>query len=283
LARIRRHRFALTVAFFLLVALVLFSLHAGRAPEATPLGRFVLEVVGPVQRGVSAAAGFLGDVWRRYFALMHAAEENTRLRQQVARMQQELTELEELRQANRRLRRLLGLKERLAYPLVAAEVVAVDPTDHFRTAIISAGSKDGVLSRMPVIQAAGVVGRVVWTSPHYAKVLLITDPNAGVDVIVQRSRVRGVVVGAGKNRLRLKYTLHNDDVVPGDVLVTSGAAGVFPKGIRVGVVREVNKSAKGVFQEVWVEPAVNFDRLEEVLVLLHRRRLEAGEEAAGGH
>ncbi len=267
----RRHRFPLLVAFFLLVALILFSVHAGREPASTPFGRFMLEVVGPVQRLVTQAGEGLDSLWRRYFALVHAAKENEELRREVARLKGQLTQQEELRLANQRLRGLLKLKAALSYPLVAAEVVAVDPTDHFRTAVINAGAKSGVKRLMPVVQVQGAVGRVVWTSPNYAKVLLLTDPNSAVDVIVQRSRVRGIVEGAGKGTLRLKYILHNDDVAPGDKLVSSGAAGVFPKGILVGTVRSVKKEPKGVFQVVEVEPAVDFSRLEEVLVILHRR------------
>lgn len=267
----RRHRFPLLVAFFLLVALILFSVHAGREPASTPFGRFMLEVVGPVQRLVAGVLDGVDSIWRNYFALVHAAKENEELKREVARMQSELTEQEELKLANERLRGLLKLKAALSYPLVAGEVVAIDPTDHFRTAVINVGSNSGVQKLMPVVQVQGAVGRITWTSPNYAKVLLLTDPNSAVDVMVQRSRVRGIVEGAGKAKLRLKYTLHNDDVAPGDKLLASGAAGVFPKGIIVGTVSSVKKEPKGVFQLVEVEPAVDFARLEEVLVILHRR------------
>jgi rod shape-determining protein MreC len=267
----RRHRFPLLVAFFLLVALILFSVHAGREPASTPFGRFMLEVVGPVQRLVTSTVDGIDSVWRHYFALVHAAKENEELRREVARMQRELNAQEELRLGNERLRGLLKLKAALSYPLVAGEVVAVDPTDHFRTAVINVGANSGVQKLMPVVQVQGAVGRVTWTSPNYAKVLLLTDPNSAVDVIVQRSRVRGIVEGAGKYSLRLKYTLHNDDVIPGDKLVASGAAGVFPKGIMIGTVTSVKKEPKGVFLVVDVEPAADFSRLEEVLVILHRR------------
>lgn len=231
----------------------------------------MLEVVGPVQRLVASAVDGVDSIWRNYFALVHAARENEELKREVARMRRELTDQEELRLGNERLRGLLKLKAALSYPLVAGEVVAVDPTDHFRTAVINVGSNSGVQKLMPVVQVQGAVGRVTWTSPNYAKVLLLTDPNSAVDVIVQRSRVRGIVEGAGKDALRLKYTLHNDDVIPGDQLVASGAAGVFPKGVMIGTVLTVKKEPKGVFLVVDVEPAVDFGRLEEVLVILHRR------------
>lgn len=229
-----------------------------------------MEVVGPVQSAVHWLGAKAGGIWDTYFSLVHAARQNKELKTEVAELRGSLVEQDEIRLANRRLRSLLNLKQRMVHPVAAAEVVALDPTNNFRTAIINRGTADGVDAMMPVIQGDGVVGRVVWASPHYAKVLLLTDPNAGVDVLVQRTRARGVAEGAGKDRLRLKYVMQNDDVAVGDRLITSGAAGVFPKGILVGTVRSVNKDGKGVFQEVEVEPAVAFDRLEEVLVILRR-------------
>ncbi len=257
-------------AALLLVALSLFSINAGKPPRSSLAGRALLEVVGPVQSAVHWLGSKAEDIWTTYFSLVHAARHNKQLKAEVAELRGALVEQDEVRQANRRLRSLLALKSRMVHPVAAAEVVAVDPTNNFRTAIINRGTADGVDALMPVIQDDGAVGRVVWASPHYAKVLLLTDPNAGVDVLVQRTRARGVAEGAGKDRLRLKYVMQNDDVAVGDRLITSGAAGVFPKGILVGTVQAVKKDGKGVFQEVEVEPAVAFDRLEEVLVILRR-------------
>jgi rod shape-determining protein MreC len=270
----QRYRFWVIAVSLLLGALIIFSLNAGKGPGESRAGRLVLEVIGPVQRAVSAAGNWLDGVWRHYFNLVHAARENDELKDRVAGMRQDLTELQELKLANRRLRSLLNLEAREQHPTVAAEIVGVDPSSHFRTAIINRGTRDGVKPRMPVIQHQGVVGRVIWASPNYAKVLLLIDPNAAVDVLVQRSRVRGVVEGAGSDTLRLKYVLHNDKVIPGDVLVCTGAAGVFPKGTLVGRVRSVEEKVKGVFLQVDVEPAVDFSRLEEVLVILRQRSFD---------
>ena len=129
------------------------------------------------------------------------------------------------------------------------------------------------MTQMPVVNTQGVVGRIIWSSPNYSKVLLLSDPNSGVDVMVQRSRARGVVEGAGKDRLRLKYLQQGMDIIPGDKLITSGAAGVFPPDILVGVVRSVEKEDTGLFQKVEVDPAVDFDHLEEALIILQRRRI----------
>ena len=255
----------------LLGSLALFSLGSGGGPRSSLAAKYVMEVVGPLQSLVSSAGTALDRVWYRYFALVNAARHNQELKNQISHMTQQLADMEELRLANGRLRKLLEIKDAFNFPQVAAEVVAVDPSGHFRTAVINKGVKSGVDRLMPVLQHQGVVGRIIWASPHYAKVLLLTDPNSGVDVLVQRTRIRGVVEGAGPDRLRLKYLLRLDDVTPGDVLVTSGAAGVYPKGILVGRVRSVHQKSKGGFLNVDVDPAVDFNRLEEVLVLLSRR------------
>lgn len=268
---IRRFRFPLLVAAFLLAALSLFSLHAGRSQQGPSMGRYFLELVGPLQQMVTRAGNAVDGLWRRYFLLVHAARQNEELKKEAAALRQQMSHLKETARANQRLRDLLGLKERLAYPVVAAEVVGSDPTFHFRTAIVNKGSAHGVKTQMPVIHPQGVVGKVIWVSPHYAKVLLLTDPNSGVDVIIQRSRARGVLEGAGKNALRLKYVQHNYDVAPGDPVITSGAAGVFPRGLLLGTVQSVKQEGKGVFQTVEVTPSVDFDRLEEVLIVLQRR------------
>ena len=225
-----------------------------------------------MQEFVTDAGNTVDQFWNRYFALVHAARRNEQLKKEVAALRQQLVHLEETSRSNRRLRSLLGLKKSLQYPLVAAEVVGSDITTHFRTVVVNKGSLQGLKTQMPVIHTQGVVGKIIWVSPNYAKVLLIIDPNSGVDVINQRSRARGIAEGAGKSGLRLKYVQYNHDVAIGDQVITSGAAGVFPRGVLVGSVRSVSREGKGVFQKIEVTPSVDFDRMQEVLVILQRRR-----------
>ncbi len=270
----RRYRFPLLMTIFLLGGLALFSVNAGRDPESSVTGRLLLEVLGPAQEAVSSLGEGVGSIWSRYFALVQAARQAEDLRKQVASLRQQLTEVEELKQDNIRLRALLGLSSQSEFPQVAAQVVGSDATTYFRTVTIDKGFSQGVQTQMPVVNALGVVGRVIWSSAHYAKVLLLIDPNAAMDVLVQRSRARGIVEGVGRDALRLKYVQHAEDVAAGDRLVATGADGVFPKGMLVGFVRAVRPEGKGVFQSIEVEPAVDFERLEEVVVILHRRNID---------
>ena len=269
-----RFKIPIISAALLLTGLSLFSLYARRHPEGNLLDRVMLEVFGPVQEVVTTLGDAVGSVWRQYFALVYAAKKNKELKEQVAILRSQLVRLRELDRENQRLRSLLEIEKQINYPLIAAEVVGLDPSNHFRTAILNKGQADGVEAHMPVMHSQGVVGRIIWSSRHYSKVLFLIDPNAGLDVMLQRTRARGVLQGGDKDRLNLRYVLHNQDVVPGDFLVTSGAAGVYPPGILVGEVRSVEKDGKGVFQSVEVKPAVEFDRLEEVLIILYRRRLD---------
>jgi len=270
----RKYRFPIIVGLFVLGALAYFSFSAGKGVERIPAGRYLLELTGPVQRGITGVGDWFNSVWRHYFALVQASEENDRLKNELAALKQRTVDRDELELANRRLKKLLEFKQNLDYPIVAAEVVGTDPSAQFKTVIINKGASHGVLPLMPVVCAQGAVGRVIWSSPHYAKLLLLIDPNSGVDVIVQRSRARGVAEGAPGGELRLKYLIHTEDVRLGDKVITSGAAGVYPKGVLVGTVSAVRQGQDGAFQRVQITPAVDFGRLEEVLVLLRRRQLD---------
>ncbi len=183
------------------------------------------------------------------------------------RLRAELAELIELRQENQRLRRLLGFVEDAEKRTVAARVIAEDASSWFRTIDIDRGSADGVTEGLPVVNDAGLIGRVVRSTTHSARILLITDASSAVAVLVQDQRIRGVCRGQG-GALALDFALVQDDIQVGDGVITSGLGGIFPKGLVVGFVRSVHREQFGLFQTVEVEPVVDFAHLEEVLVLL---------------
>ena len=147
-------------------------------------------------------------------------------------------------------------------------MVAFDPSGWFQTILIDKGRNDGVVLDMAVVSAEGLVGRVIGVGKHHAKVLLILDGNSAVDAYIQSSRARGVLVGLGRELCLLKYVQRNEDVQVGDKVISSGMGGVFPKGLLVGTVQGVVRGSSGLFQRVEVEPAVNFSRLEEVMVVI---------------
>jgi rod shape-determining protein MreC len=156
--------------------------------------------------------------------------------------------------------------------MLPSEIVGLDVTPWFRSVLVDRGSDHGVQAGQPVITAKGVVGLVTRTSRHAAKTMLVLDRQSRIGAVVQRSRARGVVRGRGTNQLEFEIVARGADVEVGDVVITSGMGGVYPKGLRIGEVVEVPDPGGSLMQTVLLEPAVDFGRLEQVFVLLRRGR-----------
>jgi rod shape-determining protein MreC len=138
---------------------------------------------------------------------------------------------------------------------------------------ISLGARDGLGKDMAVLAPEGVVGRVVLTSPRAAKVQLLIDRNAAAGAIIERTRVEGIVVGSGDGRLRLDYTSATAEVKAGDEVISSGTDGIYPKGFSIGIVENVERGGRGIV----LRPAVDFSKLEHVLVVVERPPRADGE------
>jgi rod shape-determining protein MreC len=265
LAFLRRNRVLLTSALCLLVAAGLAARTSNDRLRSDGLGWFFLEVMAPLSRGVTAARGVLGAGWRDVTELVGARDENRRLRARTRRLTERLDRLAELELENARLRKLLDFKDTLHGDLVASRVIGWDATGLAHTLTISRGTRDGIVKGAAVLAPEGVVGQVFLASRDAARVLLISDDNSGVDAIVQRTRARGILQGA-EGACGLKYVKRSDDVQPGDMVLTSGLDGIFPKGLPIGVVVTVDKRGQGLFQYAQVKPRVDLEALEEVLV-----------------
>src|SRR5258706_5308901 len=225
----------------------------------------MIDVIARLQRAGSVADHGVSELWRDTAALFRRSAEIERLEERITTLEQQTVRLEEAEQENRRLRDLLAFRERLAGEVLAAAVIGRDATGLARTLTIDRGERDGIVKGAAVLAPAGVVGQVFLASPHAARVLLITDHNSGVDAIVQRTRARGIVEGSVNEGCGLKFVKRTEDLQPGDVVVTSGVDGIFPRGLPIGQLTSVDKRGQGLFQYAAVRPFVDFDRLEEVL------------------
>jgi rod shape-determining protein MreC len=254
----------------------------GRERDLTVPEKVTIEVLAPVQKAIWRTFVFFIDLGRRYIFLVETAEENVRLRDELAQLKQRMVLYQQDHLANQRLRGLLDFKERSELTMIAAEVVASDPLGWFKTVMVDKGSSDGVGRGMAVVDADGVVGRTIEVSYGHCLVLLLNDRSSGVDALVLRSRDRGILKGSPEGVCRLDFVIRNVEVFPGDTIVTSGLAGVFPKGLILGRVSQIrqNPGKGGMFQSIEVEPAVDFDRLEEVLIILKENPFIA--EGQGG-
>jgi rod shape-determining protein MreC len=230
--------------------------------EAAAFGAFA-----EVQRATSGATAFFRNAWGGYVALRQVRSENMSLKQQVSSLEVQLQEQRALADRSRGLEQLLQLRDRSNLRTAAAEIIAAGATPEFRTITIDKGSLDGIKADMAVIAPAGVVGRVVVSTPRAAKVQLIIDRNAAAGAIVERSRAQGAAVGSGDTRLRMDFVPEVADIEKGDTVMTSGIDGIFPKGFVIGTVDSVEKSGTA-YKEILIRPAVDFGGLEEVLVVL---------------
>lgn len=260
-------KFIIPILIFLL-ALSLISANLHSRDNMSFFESLVVGITAPVQKVVWGVIDGIGSIWRGYFYLVGLEKENQALKKELHELRLQMNRYREADLANQRLRALLNFKKSIATPLLPAQLVAFDPSGWFQTILIDKGRNDGVVQDMAVVSAEGLVGRVIGVSNHHAKVLLILDGNSAVDAYIQRSRARGVLVGLGRELCLLKYVQRNEDVQVGDKVISSGMGGVFPKGLLVGTVQEVVRGSSGLFQRVEVEPAVNFSRLEEVMVVI---------------
>ena len=255
----------------LLGAAILLHVVLISAQVNTASGLPILQVVtfgsfSELSRATTATIGGVRGMWSGYIALQKVQEENTSLKQELQAMQIALQQERAEAQRTDNLRQLLELRERAKLDTVAAEVIAGAADPDFRTVTIDKGSSDDLATDMAVISPAGVVGRIILPSRRASKVQLLIDRNAAAGVLIERTRVQGVVMGVGDGMLKMQYVPGTADVKTGDLVVTSGIDGIYPKGFVVGTVDHVDRGA-GAYHEITVRPAADFSRLEEVLIV----------------
>ena len=262
-------KMVLMVGVIVLIAVNVIVLSiTSRRSAAFGIERIAIAFVAPFQEIVTHTIRFTRNIWRSYFYLVDVSGENQILKERLNQAIEENNLLRELELANTRLRNLLNFQKTIAGRVVAAQVVGKDPSIWFKTVIIDKGKADGVEGGFPVVMPQGIAGQVTEVSNHYAKVMLIIDRNSAVDALVQRSRARGVIKGESTDKCRLDYVLRKFDVRRGDTVVSSGLDGVYPKGLLIGQVSDIIKNNSDIFQEVTITPFIDFEKLEEVLVVL---------------
>ena len=264
---IRRHNIVITAILLLVCSFQLMSASIQDPSFAHAGSRFVLGVLAPFERAYLHVHDNTRFLWNHYFWLMNVEQENKSQRAHIKALEAENSKLIEFRGENERLRKLLHFIEKTSHKGVAAAVVGRDPSNWIRTVTINQGKDQGIKSAMPVVDGRAVIGQTTAVSEQSSKVLLLTDSRSAIDAIVQRTRASGIVQGTLSDTLKLRYVLKGYDVKPGDQVITSGLDGVFPKATLIGVVTAVHSDTLGLFHEVELQPSVDLNRLENVLVL----------------
>jgi rod shape-determining protein MreC len=244
------------LVFALLVAASVILIAQGSAPQVRVLRAVAVSGAGVLQEAL--------DILPDHIALQR---DNQALRALNLSLHDEVSRLREARLENFRLRRLLGLKGRETYPVIAARVIGRTLLLLNNTITLDVGERDGVRPVMPVVTERGLAGTVVFTSDRYAVARILLHRDVRVSARVQRSRIDGIVRWTGGDLLLLQNVAKTLDVRTGDVVVTSDYSSLFPPGIRIGTVARTAQKPGSLFQTVEVEPSVDFTTLEEVFVL----------------
>jgi rod shape-determining protein MreC len=230
----------------------------------------MLEVAVPIQDLVAAPVDSGRRLWEDYVVLLEVREENQRLRDRVVELEEENLQYREALVASEHLQQIAAMRHRFEVPMLPSEVVGLDVMPWFRAVLVDRGVSQGVRAGNPVITAEGVVGLVTATSQNAAKTMLLLDRQSAIDGIVQRSRARGIARGRGTDQLAFEFVVRGGDVRVGDVVITSGLGGVFPKGLRIGEIVGLSDSPGQLLQTATLQPSVDFGRLEQVFVMLRR-------------
>jgi rod shape-determining protein MreC len=236
--------------------------------ETTLFHQLVTEVISPVQEGLASSKKSLTFLWENYLLIVNTSKENNVLKKQISRLESDLTTMEEVRKENLRLKRLLSYSDEMSHQRVMAQVVGWDSANEFKVIRLNKGRNHGIKVMAPVITDHGLVGYVYRVTDNYSDVLTILDQNNRVDVMIERTRTHGIVEGVFNFKCALKYIMRNEPVEVGDKLITAGVGGIYPKGIKVGMITDVTKENFGMTLSIEVIPSVDFDKLEEVLVLI---------------
>ncbi|MCP5057226.1 MAG: rod shape-determining protein MreC [bacterium] len=239
-------------------------------PTGSDLPNSIFEIAAPVQKALASPVDWLGETWANYVALVDLRLENDELMGRLAELEEENLQFREALVASGHLDGIARMREGFEVPLLPAQVVGQDVSSWFHAILVDRGRRADVLSGMPIVSEHGLVGVVTATSLHASRAMLLLDRRSAADAIIQRSRARGIVRGTGSGELEFVFMVRGDDVLPGDVVITSGFGGVYPKGVRVGRVTDVSTDRAELLHKARVTPAVDFGHLEQVFVMLRR-------------
>ncbi len=251
-----------------LVAACLVLLTLQTRGYGSAAGDIFAVVTAPIQTGLAKASRATFGLWTTYLDWKNVRAENRRLREEVQELRVQSLRVSETDDENRRLRRLLALQEQLPLTTLSGEIIAREWGGWIRSLTVNRGRGDNVPRLTAVISPNGLIGRVVDVRPGASIVQVLTDPTSTVGAHVLRTRTPGIVEGDPRGTLRFKFMARDGaSIQNGDVLVTAGQGGLFPRGIPIGTVRSIDNRGAALFHYAELTPAVDFARVDEVLLV----------------
>ncbi len=270
-----RNLIILVGVLFLQVLGLAVQVKRGADAEHSRLIRiWAVSAITPLERGLVWVQNGAGNIWHNYFYLRGVRAENRQLKEQIEQMRLEQVRLSEDAAQAHRLQALLAFKEQFVQKTVAAQVIGSSGSDSSRILYIDKGENDGLARDMAVVTADGIVGKVLQVFPSVSQVLLINDQSSGVGALTEKSRLQGVLKGTANGEVMLERLMSDEQVEPGENVLTSGGEQIFPKGLPVGKVAQVS-GGKGLFLNIRIRPAANLSKLEEVLVVTEKQERQA--------
>lgn len=267
-----RSKFFIILAIVTVLILILMAVSTITMDKANPAGDAVGTVMSPVQRFFRGIGDATGNFFSRFRSNSSYREENERLTARVAELEEETRELYALRNENERLRGLLSLEETYAtFNMVGARVVAKDPGAWYSAFKIDKGTADGIRKNDAVMTEAGLVGYVYEVGSTWSNVVSVIDSKSAVGCIIERTGDTAVIQGSvelmNEGTCHLSYLSREAEVAVGDFVETSGLGGIYPEGLLIGKIKSLSVDSQGLYYEAVVEPAVNFERISEVMVI----------------
>jgi len=268
----RRPTLLFVVVLALLFVLMSLSTRTRYVGETrTMFERTVMMIFSPVPKTVNWIGGAASDMYHGYLDMRRSVAENNELHRKVADLATENLKLSQSETDLKRLRSLLGYSEQFAMQTSMAEAIMLDTSSRFKSVILDRGSNAGIEVNDAVVNANGLLGRVVLTTKDMSKVQLVIDSNSSVGALVERTRRQGVVRGDGTNGAQMYDVPSLADVQAGDNVLTAGIDGIYPKGIPIGVVVKAEKGQE-LFKLIRLKPSVDFGTVEEVIII-HSRKI----------
>ncbi len=274
LGRYRNLTILVGVLFLQVLGLAVQVKRSGDAENTRLIRIWAVGAITPFERGLVWAHNGSRNLWHNYFFLRGVRAENRELKAQIEQMHLEQVRLSEDAAQAHRLQQLLAFKEQYIAKTVAAQVIGSSGSDLSRSIYIDKGSNDGIAADMAVITAGGIVGKVLRVYPSTSLVLMINDQSSGVGAMLEKSRLQGVLHGTANGEVVLERVMSDEQVVPGETVLSSGGDQIFPKGLPVGTVSNVSPGRE-LFLNIQVKPSADLSRLEEVLVVTQKRERQA--------
>lgn len=264
---ISRHSLFLTSVILVIGSFQLMNLSFENKELSQSGAKAIVSIVSPVEKLHHEGIESISNIWNHYVWLMDVEKESESLQKRIKTLEAQNSKLLEYERENLRLRQLLDYQEARDSQGVVASVIGRDPSNWYKTVDIDQGAINKLRPGFAVVDGRAIVGQVTVVAERASKVLLLTDSTSAVDAIIQRNRAPGIVEGTNGKSLLMQYVLKSEDVRIGDRVVASGLDGVYPKGTLIGVVTSVDSDQVGLFQQVTVQPNVDYRRLETVYVI----------------